>query len=602
MVKDPRAFGENTIVSWPDAFGAVADEMGGRPAIVSPGGTLTYFELNQQASSVANGLLNSGFLQGPEPLVALVLRRCAAVVPAMIGTWLAGAAYLPVDIELGTQRLEHLVRTARPSAIVTHDDMVDSLSQFGVPTVTLANMLAVRSGEAPSRAGPDGLAYAIYTSGSTGAPKGVAIEHRNLLAYCKGFADIVGSHLSLEWAVMSSFATDLAYSALFPPLLAGGTIHVLPKQVAMDPSELDAYLSTHRIGAMKITPSHLSALLTYPGECLPAELIVCGGEQLSWSLVERVWSRQPNCRVLNHYGPTETTIGVCVHDCRVRSSAGTAVPIGRPMSHALTYVIGDDDERIVGPGVGELWIGGESVGRGYLGASDTGGGVFGSDPFTAGHRGAIYRTGDRVEVLADLSLRFVGRVDGQLKVRGFRVDVGEVEAVMRSCPGVREAVAVPQRDGEGLVSGLICYFVPDGAVMEEQEFRRRLTALVPDYMLPQEFVAISEVPLTASGKADREALIKSYAGRRRPAESRRSRRTEALSLLEVVLVAWEDTLGNEVDPDSDFFEIGGDSLTAVRLTARLQDALAVTIPVAYVYVNPTPRLLAAALSGLSGGW
>jgi amino acid adenylation domain-containing protein len=429
------------------------------------------------------------------------------------------------------------------------------------------------------RARPHHLVYTLFTSGSTGRPKGVLVEHRGLVDYVTGFLHASGLPPETSYATVTTFAGDVGNTAIFPALCGGGTLHLIAWDRATSPVRLAEYFARHRVDVLKAVPSLAAAHLEAEGAAvLPRRRLVLGGEALSWSLADRVAELAADT-LLNHYGPTETTVG-SVMSAPDAARRGATVPLGRPLPNQRTYVL-DPWGHLSPDGVeGELYIGGAGVTRGYAGRPDLTADRFVPDPFAAAPGARMYRTGDRVRRLPGGAIEFLGRVDAQIKVRGFRVEPGEIEAALRAQPGVADAAVLLRDDLPG-GPRLVAYVVgalPDPAA---------LSATLPDYMIPAAFVALDAFPLTANGKLDRRALpapdIASTAGYVAP-------RDEVEAMLAQL---WAELLGVErVGVRDDFFALGGHSLLAVRLLAKLQHVLGVRVSLRALFEAPTIEALA----------
>jgi acyl-coenzyme A synthetase/AMP-(fatty) acid ligase/acyl carrier protein len=398
-----------------------------------------------------------------------------------------------------------------------------------------------------------------------------------------------------SFASVSSITTDLGNTAVFPSLLSGGTLHLVSPETSMHAESLSAYMKANPIDVLKITPSHLSALLSSESEpLLPKKVLVLGGEALSWELVDRVQARSA-CRILNHYGPTETTVGSCTYEVGPTSDRTSAtVPIGRPLPNTTAYVL---DGRLAPLPVGvtgELFIGGAGVALGYVGREDETASRFLPDPFTTGPSARMYRTGDRVRMLADGSLEFLGRTDDQVKVRGYRVEPGEVEAVLERHEAVKLAAVVAAADDEG-EARLLAYVVADATVSVEG-LRRHLQAALPEYMVPARLAIVPDLPLTPSGKIDRQLLAS-----RELAESERTAAYVAPRdvLEEEIAAIWSEVLRRDrVGVGDDFFELGGHSLKATQVMARVRSRYDLDVPFQTIFEQPTVSGIADAVRRL----
>jgi amino acid adenylation domain-containing protein len=451
---------------------------------------------------------------------------------------------------------------------------------------------------------PDNLAYVIYTSGSTGTPKGVLVTHRGLSNYLAWFDETVLGMDGFALPLVSRLSFDAHVRQLFPPLLRGEPVWVLPEETVTDPAALLDAVSTHERASFGGVPSLWSAMLELvrSGEAAKPEglkAVLLGGEALSPELAERTFAAFPDVALWNHYGPTEATVNTTV--ARVRP--GEPVTIGRPVGNVRVYLL-DASGAPVPVGVpGELYVGGAGVSRGYLGRPDLTADRFVPDPF-AGEPGArMYRSGDRVRRRADGELEYVGRVDFQVKVRGFRIELGEIEAVLERHPGVRAAAVAVREDAPG-ASRLVGYVVPQGAAPPTPaELRLHLAERLPEYMVPGAIVLLVALPLGPNGKLDRRALPAPDASSGAADDAFVAPRSPAEEILAGI---WSEVLKlDRVGAHDNFFEIGGHSLLATRVVSRIRQAFGAEVPLRAVFEAPTLAGLAerveAALHVGSGG-
>ncbi|MGH3415567.1 MAG: amino acid adenylation domain-containing protein, partial [Actinocrinis sp.] len=453
---------------------------------------------------------------------------------------------------------------------------------------------------------PANLAYVIYTSGSTGRPKGVAVAHRQAVTYVTAVSARIPVDPGARHLLMQSLSFDFGLTLFYSCLASGGVLHLLPPRSSG--REVADYLREHRIDYLKLTPSHFEALTADadPRELLPAKALLFGGESSAWSRTRELASS--GVRIINHYGPTEATVGVATHivdPCL--EPAATTTPIGRPLPGACVYVLDDALEPVPRGAVGELYLGGDRLARGYLGRPGQTADRFVPDPF--GPPGArMYRSGDLGRRLPDGSIEFLGRRDLQVKIRGYRVEPGEIEAALAALPAVRQAVV----DVRGTRTDplLIGYLVHAGApatpgdagragdpdpLPEEAALRRALREHLPDYMVPARLVWLDALPLADHGKVDRKALpeppARAASGGYEPPSGHRE---------EQIARIFEQVLGLErVGAEDDFFEIGGHSLLAVRVVAKLRALVPEgTRPpgVMELFTAPTVRALAALMA------
>ncbi|MFY0567273.1 amino acid adenylation domain-containing protein [Archangium lansingense] len=576
-------------------------------AVVAEEARLTYRELNQRANQLAWHLRELGV--GPDVPVGLFLERS---VDALVGLWgilKAGGAYVPLDPAFPAERQRGILEDSGARALVTDSRLAEGLSGFGGAVVCLdtdaARLAACSEANPPSTVQPENLVYVIFTSGSTGRPKGVAIEHRQLVNYVQGVSSRLELPEGASFASVSTLAADLGNTAIFPTLCRGGALHFISKESASDPAVLARLLESGAVDGLKIVPAHLRALLDspHPERVLPRKRLVLGGDVSDWTLMDRVHVLSPELVVFNHYGPTETTVGVLTFRVE-RGSEGrvsASVPLGRPIPNARVYVL-DRHLQPVPVGVpGELCIGGSVVGRGYLGRPELTVERFVPDAFSDEPGARMYRTGDRVRLLADGRVEFLGRVDHQLKIRGYRVELGEVQAALERHPAVRDAVVVAREVAVG-DKRLVAYVVPtsplpsgegrgegiEGPELNPETVRTWLKQKLPEYMVPSAIVALEALPLTANGKVDRAALPA-------PVLDRLSEQWVAprTPVEEVLAGLWSELLRvQRVGVNESFFELGGHSLLAMQLVARLRSALQVELPLREVFEAPTVAGLA----------
>jgi amino acid adenylation domain-containing protein len=573
-------------------FEAQARRAPGAPAVVFEGEQLTYGELDAAAQALADRLVAHG--AGSEVTVGLCVRRSLDLVIAIIGILKSGAAYVPIEPALPDSRAAFMLTDSRASILVTEGSLRERFAGFSGPALTVDDVRA--TGGAPPRRRPDpaaglGLAYLIYTSGSTGTPKGVAVEHRQLIHYVNALTACHPSLAGCSFASVSTVAADLGNTAIYTALLTGGCLHLISQECATDPQQFARYLASHEVDALKIVPSHLRALLSEARTeaVLPRRCVVFGGETLASDLVALIAAAGPEgLTVLNHYGPTESTVGATTFLASAAESDETRVPIGRPLPGTSAYLL-DKHLQVVPRGVaGEVFIGGGGVSRGYYGRPGLTAERFVPDPFAHEPGRRLYRTGDTARLRADGCLVFEGRSDDQVKVNGFRVELGEVEAAMKSHPSVRDAVALA-RD-EGGATTLSGYVVPQrGASRVAEAVQAFLFERLPAYMVPPTVLELEALPLSPNGKVDRAALRAADARPRRlpPVEPR----TE---LERQVHAVWVEVLqNNSFGVEDSFFEVGGSSLKAIQLLSRLRRAFGVELPLPVIFDKTTVAALAA---------
>jgi amino acid adenylation domain-containing protein len=543
------------------------------PAVACEGECLTYREVNGRANRLARYLQTLG--AGPDGLVGLHLERSVDLIVGMMGVLKAGAAYVPLDPTLPQNRLLQILDESRAQLVVSHRRVREALPAIGRQVVTLDADWERICRELPtnvsSTAVAENLVYVLFTSGSTGRPKGVAVEHRQLARYVESMQARLDLPAGATYATVTTFAADLGNTSIFPALASGGCLHIVTESCASDPEAFAEYAERWGIDMLKIVPSHLRALLTAsrPERVVPRQRLVLGGEPCPWQLVSDVRRLAARCVVFNHYGPTETTIGATTH--RVESdemrALSATVPIGRPLPHATTYVVDAEGRQISAPGAGELYIGGASVARGYLHAPEQTAEHFVTAEFGSGVLDRVYKTGDRVRLLPTGDLEFIGRIDDQVKIRGFRVELGEIERVCARHPDVSEA-AVIAIDMDAADKRVAAFIVPrPGARVSDSDVRAFVSNLLPEYMVPLTWTVLTALPLTPNGKIDRKALPPLVSS---PAGVGDARVDSDSAWEAIVRDIWQDLLQTEIDPNDNFYDLGGHSLMAMQVVTRLQ--------------------------------
>jgi len=536
-------------------------------AVVCEDRRLTYSDLNARANRIAHVLRSAGV--GPDVLVALSVERSVEMIAGLLAIWKAGGAYLPLDPSLPDERLAFLLEDTGASHVLTRSALSDRFRHRARDLVLLDAEHSGPDTNPPSLSRPEHLAYVIFTSGSTGRPKGVAVEHRQISNYVNGILERLNPLGGASFATVTTLAADLGNTAIFPSLATGGCLYVVSEQRASDPEGLAEDFARNPVDYLKIVPSHLAALLSAsrPERILPRRALVLGGEASSWNLIDHVRSLAPACQIFNHYGPTEATIGATTWEVPaiLPDPPPRTVPIGRPLPNCRTFLL-DSRAQTVPLGVaGELHIGGAGLARGYLNRPELTAEKF-MEVDLAGTRERVYRTGDLARYLPDGNLELLGRTDDQVKLHGFRIEPGEVEAALLSHSAVREAVVLP-RDFAGAGRRLVAYLVPRvNEAPTSADLRRFLLGKLPEFMVPSAFVRLQRFPRTPNGKIDRAALPLPDLTRPDDGEPLVSPRTREERILSKV---WAEVLRVErFGVHDNFFELGGDSILAIQIIAR----------------------------------
>lgn len=567
---------------------------------------LTYQALNARANQLAHTLRALGV--GPEKLIALYVARSLDMLVAILGILKAGAAYVPLDIALPTERLTFLLEDSRPAVLLTQQDLLDKIPQYSVQTLCLDSAWSEQActENLALAFSPTQTAYVIYTSGSTGRPKGVAVEHRQLYHYLSGILPKLRLAEGTHVALLSTIAADLGHTTLFSTLCSGGCLHILSQAQISDPLLFAEYLRQYPIDCMKIVPSHLAALISSmpPEQLLPRKLLIFGGEGARSDWARQLQAVAP-CRILNHYGPTEATVGVLTTEVQASTFVGTTVlPLGRPLPNTTVYIANAALQQVPVGMAGELYIGGSNVARGYFNQPERTAEYFIPDPFSSLPGARLYKTGDRVRYLPDGNMEFLGRIDNQIKIRGYRVELGEIEAVLHQCPGLAAAAVIVHEGATG-DKRLTAVLVPSAglATCEVSAVRQFLTTRLPDYMVPAAFVVLDALPLTPNGKIDRQALSKLEAEQLGVAVTRAVPHT---LIEEILLGLWQRVLGLEqIDLYANFFEIGGHSLLATQLISQIRQVFQFELSFAHFFqfswIAGLAEYLAQAMQGESSG-
>jgi amino acid adenylation domain-containing protein/non-ribosomal peptide synthase protein (TIGR01720 family) len=555
-----------------------------RPAVVFNECQLTYAELNTRANQLAHVLRKRGVAAGA--IVGLCVERSSEMIVALIGILKAGGAYLPLDPEQPAARLAYQVKTAGSSILITQQSLLQQFCDLEVQALLIDSAGALfeeQSEKDPELAtSPDSPVYTIYTSGSTGAPKGVSISHRNLVNYshfiCRKLGlNHVTSEPGLHFGTVSTLSADLGNTSIFPAFLSGGCLHIISHELAMDGGAFAEYSTRHELDVLKIVPSHFSALLAEGGVgVLPQRFLILGGEALSSELATRIreaaTSSAKQCRVINHYGPTETTIGSLTFELPpvfASSWGSTVVPIGRPIANTQSYIL-DEDMKLSPLGVpGELYIGGAGVGIGYLNRPAQTAERFVPHCFSTSPGARLYRTGDAARCLPDGNIEFLGRVDRQVKIRGYRIEPGEIENTLLKHGAVREAVVLENKDRAG--AGRLVAYVVTRQLLGRDDLQAFLSKTLPSYMLPAAIVFLKSLPITRNGKVDRSALPSPESAQQRAGNNGYvAPRTPVEKTLAKI---WAEVLGlDKVGIHDNFFELGGDSILSIQIISRANRA------------------------------
>jgi amino acid adenylation domain-containing protein/thioester reductase-like protein len=571
-------------------------------AVEHAGERLTYTELNAAANRLARLLKNQGV--GPDHIVALCIERNLEMVIGLLGILKAGGAYLPLDPNYPTARLAHMLEDAAPCLVLTQEKLRSLLPCARCDVIALDAKLKDLAGfvgtnvPAEIELSARNLVYVIYTSGSTGVPKGTAMPHSavvNLLEWHRSVFHADQGERVLQFAALSF---DVAFQETFTTLCTGGTLVLVDEWVRRDPPALVEFLNTRSIQRLFVPPLVLQAVAecfkssgTFPGAL---RSVVTAGEQLRISPeIVDLFNQLKDCELHNHYGPTETHV---VTALTLKGDPGEwpfLPSIGRPISNARIYIL-DGTRRPVPIGAaGEIFIGGVSLARSYLNRPELTEERFIRDSFSTGTQSRLYKTGDLARWHPDGTIEYLGRNDDQLKIRGFRVELGEIESRLIAHPQVKEAAVIVREDIPG-EKRLVAYVtLREGGGPDVDQLREDLKAVLPDYMIPSPLVVLPKLPSTPNGKLDRGALLASELA------GSTSRQYDAPrgEIEEAVAAIWRELLGlQRVGRQDNFFEVGGHSMLVVRALSKLSQRFGVSLKVTDLYKTPTIYQLATRIA------
>jgi len=558
-------------------------------AVVMGDKCLTYGELDSRANQVAHYLRTLGV--GPEAVVGLCLERSLEMLVGLMGILKAGGAYLPLDKNYPAEHISYVLKDAGVSAVLTSVETDSLFAPYGVQTVKLALDAEIVADQPKSAlvsgASSENLVYVMYTSGSSGKPKGVGVVHYNVgrLVTKTNYVQIRPDDVFLQLAPVTF---DASTFEIWGALLNGAKLVLYPSDPMLDLGKIKSIIHRDGVSILWLTAGLFNSIVD--GDLMtlgPIGQLLVGGDVVSAIHVRRLLESIGTCRVINGYGPTEgTTFSVCFPVPGL-SAIETIVPIGRPISNSTVYVLESGHLLVPAGATGELHIGGAGLARGYFHRADLTAESFVPNLFgDVGSR--LYRTGDMVRYSKDGVLEFVGRVDSQVKVRGYRIELEEVEAALLSDPRIRQAAVVAQPEPRG-DKRLVAYIVAAGdGEPDLKRVRENLSQRLPEYMIPSLFIVLDALPLTANGKVDRRAL---------PSAEKRANRAPSQSGLEqAVSDIWASTLGvADVGVNDDFFDLGGTSLALINVVVEMGKRFAIPLDTSIVARGATVSALAQAV-------
>jgi amino acid adenylation domain-containing protein/non-ribosomal peptide synthase protein (TIGR01720 family) len=562
---------DKTIV---DLFEEQADATPHNVAVAFEEKELSYKELNEQSNRLAAYLRGHYDIQ-PNDLVAVKLHRSEQVIVSMLAVLKSGGAYVPIDPEYPQERIGYMISDSN-CKLVIDEDLLESFSK--------EEARYSRENLTPPDLQPSSLAYVIYTSGTTGKPKGSLIEHRNVVRLVRTDKPLFDFNAKDVWTVFHSFCFDFSVWEMYGALLFGGKVVVVPKAVAQDTAAYRQLLVEHQVTVLNQTPSAFYNLIREELESETSDLqlryVIFGGEALSPGRLKEWKEKYPSTKLINMYGITETTVHVTYKEITQKEIEENISNIGRPIPTLSCYVL-DQNKQLLPAGVwGELYVGGEGVCRGYLNRPELTAERFPSNPFNADER--LYRSGDRVRLLENGELEYGGRIDEQVKIRGHRIELGEIADALGRMAGIDSAVVLARDGGNG--KELVAYIVAKQE-LNTAELRSWLLRSLPEYMIPTHYIQLEALPLTANGKLDRKALPDPEGLELATGANYVAPRNE---MEEKLVAIWQEILGREkIGVKDNFFDLGGHSLTAVQLISRINSTFLVRINIQSILKQET---------------
>lgn len=594
-----------TQTSYPDLqcvhhlFEAQAAHTPDAPAIVGENLTLSYHALNRQAEMVAQKLRSLAI--GPETRVGLYLDRSPRLLIGLLGILKAGGAYVPLDPTLPASRIAYMLSDAKVTAVLTEEQLLEHLPpSHAIPYLCLSDNWQPKEMEPASTVGQEAtlsnLAYVMYTSGSTGQPKGVMISHHSLSNYLHWVNDTLFDEAVHRLPVLNKLSFDASLKQLLAPLIQGRPVWLLSDEVVSQPADLWSQIREQKNVGINCVTSFWEVLLDTIDDPTAAALsqslthLFVGGEALNKHIVDKTFTRLPRLQMWNLYGPTEATANACAS----RLAPGEPVTIGRPLANTQLYIL-DSNQQLLPIGVpGELYIGGVGLARGYNNQPGLTAERFVPNPFTEvpsneiSGGGRLYYTGDRARYLPDGRIQFLGRNDHQIKIRGYRVELGEIEVTLQDMPPVRQCVCTLYEAPTG-EKQLLAYITEDkeaNSTIDTQAVKAFLKTRLPPYMLPASIILLDTLPLMPNGKIDRQALpLPSQIAAREKSQTFVAPRTPIEAALVII---WARVLGHpQIGVTHNFFELGGDSILSIRLISLLRQTFRLDLPIRALFEAPT---------------
>ncbi len=561
-------------------------------AVVDAVSQLTYAELDKRSDLLAKYLMSRhralGIDKDSEVFVGILLERSVAFLVAMLAVWKSGAAYIPFDLKFPAQRVINILNSAHAQFLIAEPASLPEICEHTkVEYISILEIAKHQDSSYKELTLPsvqsDKLAYIVYTSGSTGKPKGVMIEHKNVTNYAHALQRRLEFSSETSFVHISTLAADLGYTTLFMSLMSAGTLHFLTDEYSLDGQAFSTYMRTHNIDCLKITPSHLEGLLSIDDgpTLLPKKVLILGGESSSPCLLKKIQALSPQLRIINHYGPTEATIGAITHELKRDDNQKYSLPLGKGLANVSLYILDKMQQPVPEGVIGELYIGGAGVARGYLNNKSLTEQSFIPNPFSTNTQAVrLYKTGDLCKWSDAGDVIYIGRVDFQVKVRGYRIELNEIKVTLSQHDAVKNAEVLTSNKNQ---NQLIAYIVLANTQqpVTSKELRRYLHDRLPEYMVPSKVAILEQFPLTANGKINRQALSAIEINADEIGTGETSQYDE---IEEIVLTIWCKVLDiNKVAKGVGFFCIGGNSLLAMTLCSLIQEHFSIRFPVNLVF-------------------
>ena len=554
--------------------------------------TLSYTELLEQAEQLAAHLLNDGLM--PDTPVAILLPRSPDLVVALLAVLLAGGCYLALDPTYPAERLRFMLADSQAPLVLISDETRRLLPPHTGRALNVQRLLATPAASAspPPAIHPQQLAYLIYTSGSTGTPKGVAISHEALMNHMQWMNSTFPLSAFDRVVQKTPLNFDASVWELYAPLLSGATLILGSPTIHLEPDQLINLIQTQAVTVLQVVPTQLQLLLHEGMNCLSLRRLYCGGEALTTALVLQAQAQLPAVEIYNLYGPTEVTIDATWAKIQNTDQTEQLVPIGQPITNIQAYILDSAGLQVPAGVVGELYLGGTGLARGYHGRPALTAERFVPHPWSSTPGARLYRSGDFVRLRSDGQLEYLGRSDNQVKLRGYRIELNEIQAVLEQAPGVAQAAVFVRPDGAG-TEQLVAYIVAQTATkLASETVRTWISSQLPHHMLPGSIMVLEAFPQLPNGKLDRAALPSPVAQQQASNSTFIARDRYELTLIQI----WEKLLATSpISIQDDFFALGGHSLLAIRLMAQIERDLGQRLPITTLFQAPSIKHLAEVL-------